>query len=83
MYNIYTIYIVYIYNIISYILFNYKNINLKNTNKKRNLSESSKFSQTHKLKQNTRRRQWHPTPALSPGKSHGWRSLVGCSPWGS
>ena len=26
--------------------------------------------------------QWHPTPALLPGKSHGWRSLVGCSPWG-
>ena len=24
----------------------------------------------------------HPTPVLSPGKSHGWRSLVGCSPWG-
>ena len=30
----------------------------------------------------TRRRQWHPTPLLLPGKSHGWRSLVGCSPWG-
>ena len=29
-----------------------------------------------------RRRQWHPTPALLPGKSHGWRSLVGHSPWG-
>ena len=29
-----------------------------------------------------RRRQWHPTPALLPGKSHGWRSLVGWSPWG-
>ena len=29
------------------------------------------------------RRQWHPTPVLLPGKSHGWRSLVGCSPWGS
>ena len=28
------------------------------------------------------RRQWHPTPALLPGKSHGWRSLAGCSPWG-
>ena len=22
-----------------------------------------------------------PTPVLLPGKSHGWRSLVGCSPW--
>ena len=27
-------------------------------------------------------RQWHPTQVLLPGKSHGWRSLVGCSPWG-
>ena len=25
---------------------------------------------------------WQPTPVLLPGKSHGWRSLVGCSPWG-
>ena len=30
----------------------------------------------------SRRRQWHPTLVLLPGKSHGWRSLVGCSPWG-
>ena len=29
----------------------------------------------------SRRRQWHPTPVLLPGKSHGWRSLEGCSPW--
>ena len=29
-----------------------------------------------------RRRQWHPTPVLLPGKSHGRRSLVVCSPWG-
>ena len=28
-----------------------------------------------------RRRQWHPTPVLLPGKYHGWRSLVGYSPW--
>ena len=28
-----------------------------------------------------RKRQWHPTPVLLPGKSHGQRSLVGCSPW--
>ena len=27
-------------------------------------------------------RQWHPTPVLLPRKSHGRRSLVGCSPWG-
>ena len=30
----------------------------------------------------TWRRQWHPTPVLLPGKSHGWKSLVDCSPWG-
>ena len=29
-----------------------------------------------------RRRQWNPTPVLLPRKSHGRRSLVGCSPWG-
>ena len=28
------------------------------------------------------RRQWHPTPVLLPGKSHGRRSLVGCRLWG-
>ena len=32
--------------------------------------------------QGTRRRQWPPTPVLLPGKSHGQRSLVGCSSWG-
>ena len=30
----------------------------------------------------TGRRQRHPTPVLLPGKSHGWGSLVGCSPSG-
>ena len=29
-----------------------------------------------------RKRRWHPTPVLLPGKSQGQRSLVGCSPWG-
>ena len=32
--------------------------------------------------QNHWRRQCQPTPVLLPGKSHGGRSLVGCSPWG-
>ena len=27
------------------------------------------------------RRQWHPTPVLLPGKSHGQRILVGYGPW--
>ena len=30
----------------------------------------------------SRRRQWHPTPVLLPGKSHERRCLVGYSPWG-
>ena len=35
------------------------------------------------IKEECQRRQWHPTPVLLPGKSHGLRSLVGCSPWGN
>ena len=27
-------------------------------------------------------RKWQPTPVFSPGKSNGWRTLAGCSPWG-
>ena len=27
------------------------------------------------------RRKWQPTPVLLPGKFHGWRTLVGYSPW--
>ena len=27
------------------------------------------------------RRKWQPTPVRFPGKLHGWRSLVGHSPW--
>ena len=44
-----------------------------------NFLMSSHFGQPKEI---CRRRQWHPTPVLLPGKSHGWRSLVGCSPWG-
>ena len=36
---------------------------------------------TRRLSSSSRRRQWRPTPVLLPGKSHGWRSLAGCSPW--
>ena len=35
-----------------------------------------------RIKRKNWRRQWQPTPVLLPGKSHGRRSLVGCSPWG-
>ena len=46
------------------------------------IEENSKMGKARDL---FRRRQWHPTPVLLPGKSHGRRSLVGtrtCSPWG-
>ena len=52
------------------------------------MSKSSEFYcllMVEDLRQNkgiNRRRQWHPTPVLLPGKSHGRKSLVGCSPWG-
>ena len=31
---------------------------------------------------NSKHRTMQPTLVLLPGKSQGWRSLVGCSPWG-
>ena len=43
---------------------------------------SSVFNFKSKILNRLRRRQWHPTPVLLPEKSHGWRSLVGCSLWG-
>ena len=43
---------------------------------------SLKFSLLYVIINISRRRQWHPTPVLLPGKSHGRRSLEGCSPWG-
>ena len=50
--------------------------------KKSNVKECSNYAQLHSSHTPVRRRQWHPTPVLLPGKSHGWRSLVGCSHWG-
>ena len=47
------------------------------------LSEQCKeIEENNRMGKTRDRRQWHPTPVLLPGKSHGWRSLVGCSPWG-
>ena len=40
------------------------------------------FSSFNSYLSSIRRRQWHPTPVLLPGKSQGQRSLIGCSPWG-
>ena len=31
---------------------------------------------------NWRQTEWQPTPVFLPGESQGWRSLVGCCPWG-
>ena len=41
-----------------------------------------KYSTLGLTAKNIRRRRWHPTPVLLPGKPHGHRSRVGCSPWG-
>ena len=45
----------------------------------KNVESTAQLHSSHML---VRRKQWHPTPVLLPGKSHGWRSLVGCSPRG-
>ena len=47
------------------------------------LSVSQKFfsHKTHSVPL-PQRKLWHPTPVFLPGKSHGRRSLVGCSAWG-
>jgi len=51
--------------------------------KKEALTHMPKFSFAFEGVQSQNwRRQWHPTPVLLPGNSHGRRSLVGCSPWG-
>ena len=50
-----------------------------NANLDLRLTSSWRFNAIHI---GVRRRQWHCTPVLLPGKSHGRRSLVSCSPWG-
>ena len=45
------------------------------------LFRSSSLSAIRVVSSAYQRRQWHPTPVFLPGKSHGWRSLVGYSPW--
>ena len=53
------------------------------------IEENNRMGKTRDLFKNIRdtkgtfwRRQWHPTPVLLLGKSHGQRSLLGCNPWG-
>ena len=51
--------------------------------KKGNAKECSNYHTIAVISQDSRgRRQWQSTPVLLLGKSHGQRSLVGCSPWG-
>ena len=63
----------------------YKHLNaefqrIARRDKKAFLSDQCKEIEENNIMGKTR--QWQPTPVLLPGKSHGWRSLVGCSPWG-
>ena len=48
--------------------------------KERERASSNHFTDLISIR--PQRRQWHPTPALLPKKSHGRKRLVGCSPWG-
>ena len=50
--------------------------------KKKKIIKNKKTQISIGLNSNSWRRQWHPTPVLWPGTSHGRRSLEGCSPWG-
>ena len=45
----------------------------------KNVQTTTQLHSSHVL---ARRRRWHPTPVLLPGKPHAWRSLVGCSSQG-
>ena len=66
---------------------NTKGMNKRNTEQIEWISEALHWMKKIKSQEITycvitfRRRQWQPTPVLLPGKSHGRRSLVGCSPW--
>ena len=48
---------------------------------KKKLWSTVKIYILHVAQDTIRRRQWHPTSVLLPGKYHGQRSLVGYSPW--
>ena len=50
--------------------------------KVKNCITHSKYHKVFHLNLRTVTGFWHPTPVLLPQKSHGRRSLVGCSPWG-
>ena len=64
------------YNMLHSVLPNHNRIIHNNTE---SISSTLEFALSQRQEW---RRQWHPTPELLPGKSHGRRSLVGCRPWG-
>ena len=47
----------------------------------KNFKQRGQSGDINSIRESLQRRQWKPTPILLPGKSHGQRSLVGCSPW--
>ena len=55
---------------------------IKLLSSKQNREPGNQPMQLWSINLQQRRRQWHPTPVLLSGKSHGQRTLVGCSPWG-
>ena len=54
----------------------------RNINNLRYADDSTLMAESEEELKSLLIRQWHPTPVLLPGKSHGQRSLVGYSPWG-
>ena len=49
----------------------------RNINNLRYADDSTLMAESEEELKSILIRQWHPTPVLFPGKSHGWRSLVG------
>ena len=62
------------------IIYKYCMINIRNETKDINTDLADIKRIIMELYEQLWRRQWHPTPVLLPRKSHGRRSLVGCSP---
>ena len=57
-------------------------INPRRNTPRHTLIKLTKIKYKEKILKPVRKKQWHSTPVLLPGKSHGQRSMVGCSPWG-
>ena len=55
---------------------------IKNLENKMELQINRLETRIEKMQEMFNKHLWQPTPVLLPGKYHGQRSLVGCSPWG-